>query len=131
MIEELDILNGVLDIKFNPYIYEYTVNVDDNINELEFSYVLNEDANIEIRNNNLDDNNTIYVDVYNIDNTITYTFIVNKENTNMSLGIDNYKKSLEVVNIDPYYNYKLGVLCIGVFFSIIIVFSIIFRKKKV
>ena len=73
MIEELDILNGVLDIKFNPYIYEYTVNVDDNINELEFSYVLNEDANIEIRNNNLDDNNTIYVDVYNIDNTITYT----------------------------------------------------------
>lgn len=131
MIEELNILNGELELKFNEYTYEYTVKIDSDVKELEFDYKLKDDVNIDIRNNIIDDNNNVvYIDVYDIDNTITYTFYVYKENTNLSSGIDNYKKSLEVVNIDPYYEYKLEGLAVGIFFAIIIVFSIIFRRKK-
>ena len=130
MIEELNILNGDLELKFNEYTYEYTVKVSSDISSLEFSYKLKDDANINIRNNYLDNNSVVYVDVYNIDERVTYTFNVYKENTLSSSGIDNYKKSLEVVDIDPNYNYKVEGLCVGVFLVIVIMFSIIFKRKK-
>lgn len=130
MIEELNILNGDLELKFNEYTYEYTVKVSSDITSLEFTYKLKDDANINIRNNYLDNNSVVYVDVYNIDERVTYTFNVYKENTISSSGIDNYKKSLEVVDIDPNYNYKVEGLCVGVFLVIVIMFSIIFKRKK-
>ena len=130
MIEELNILNGDLELKFNEYTYEYTVKVSSDISSLEFSYKLKDDANINIRNNYLDNNSVVYVDVYNIDERVTYTFNVYKENTISSSGIDNYKKSLEIVDIDPNYNYKVEGLCVGVFLVIVIMFSIIFKRKK-
>ena len=130
MIEELNILNGDLELKFNEYTYEYTVKVSSDISSLEFSYKLKDDANINIINNYLDNNSVVYVDVYNIDERVTYTFNVYKENTLSSSGIDNYKKSLEVVDIDPNYNYKVEGLCVGVFLVIVIMFSIIFKRKK-
>ena len=130
MIEELNILNGDLELKFNEYTYEYTVKVSSDITSLDFSYKLKDNANINIRNNYLDNNNVVYVDVYNLDERVTYTFNVYKENTLSSSGIDNYKKSLEVVDIDPNYNYKVEGLCVGVFLVIVIMFSIIFKRKK-
>ena len=130
MIEELNILNGDLELKFNEYTYEYTVKVSSDISSLEFSYKLKDDANINIRKNYLDNNSVVYVDVYNIDERVTYTFNVYKENTISSSGIDNYKKSLEIVDIDPNYNYKVEGLCVGVFLVIVIMFSIIFKRKK-
>lgn len=131
MIEELNILNGDLELKFNRYTYEYTVKVSNDVTSLDFSYKLGNDCNINIRNNYLDNNNIVYVDIYNVDESITYTFNVYKENTISSSGIDNYKKSLEVVDADPNYEYKVEGLIIGLFFTIIIIFSIIFRRKKV
>ena len=131
MIEELNILNGDLELKFNEYTYEYTVKVNNDVNSLEFSYKLKDDVNIDIRDNYLDSNNsTVYIDVYTIDESVTYIFNVYKENTFVSSGIDNYKKSLEIVEIDSNYIYKVEGLCIGVFFVIIIIFSIIFRRNK-
>ena len=130
MIEELNILNGDLELKFNEYTYEYTVKVSSDITSLEFSYKLKDNVNINIRNNYLDNNSVVYVDVYNIDERVTYTFNVYKENTLSSSGIDNYKKSLEIVDIDPNYNYKVEGLCVGVFLVIVIMFSIIFKRKK-
>ena len=131
MIEELTIKNGDLELKFNEYTYFYTVKVENDVTSLEFAYKIGEDTNINIRNNYLDnDNNEVYLDVYNVDEIVTYTFYVYKEDTTLSSGIDNYKKSLEVVEIDENYPYKVEGLCIGIFFVIIIIFSIIFRRKK-
>lgn len=132
MIQELEIVNGILELKFNEYTYNYTVKVNDDIEKLEFKYKLKDDVSANIRNNYInEDNNIVYLDVYDINNLITYTFYVYKDNTNLTSGIDNYKKSLEVVEIDPYFHYKLEGLCAGVFLCIVIVFSIIFRKKKI
>lgn len=131
MISDVKILNGELELKFNEYTYEYTVKVDKDVNKLEFEYTINEGTSVEIRNNYIDEeNNIVYLDVYDVNNTITYAFYVYKENTNMSLGIDNYKKSLEVTVVDKYYEYKVMGLIAGCFFMIILVFSILFRRKK-
>ena len=131
MINDLQILNGNLELKFNPYTYEYTVKVDSNIESLEFSYNLEPDCYINIRNNTLDNKeNMVYVDIYNIDNTITYTFLVTKEEENSVSGIDDYKKSLEIVNNESINILYVQCLGIGLVLTIIILFSIIFRRKK-
>lgn len=131
MINDLQILNGNLELKFNPYTYEYTVKVDSDIESLEFSYNLEPDCYINIRNNTLDNKeNTVYVDIYNIDNTITYTFLVTKDTENSVSGIDDYKKSLEIVNNESINILYVQCLGIGLVLTIIILFSIIFRRKK-
>ena len=131
MINDLQILNGNLELKFNPYTYEYTVKVDSDIESLEFSYNLEPDCYINIRNNTLDNKeNMVYVDVYNIDKTITYTFLVTKEEENSVSGIDDYKKSLEIVNNESINILYVQCLGIGLVLTIIILFSIIFRRKK-
>ncbi len=131
MINDVKILNGELELKFNEYTYEYTVKVDTYIDKLEFDYTVNDNVSVDIRNNYInEENNIVYLDVYDIDSTVTYTFYVYKENTNMSLGIDNYKKSLEVTVEDKYYDYKVIGLVSCCFLLIIIVFSILFKRKK-
>ena len=131
MIDELKILNGDLELAFNEFTYLYTVKVSSEVTALEFSYKLEPDCYINIRNNVLDyGNNTVNVDVYNNAETITYTFLVYRENLDEVNGIDNYKKSLEIVETDKVDIYKVQFLAVGLFVAIIIVFCLIFKKKK-
>ena len=132
MLKDLKVLNGNLELKFNEYTYEYTVVVEDNVNELELEYKLEDNCLINITNNVLDDyENIVYIDVYNEDNIDTYTLYVYKESIDYTVGIDNYKKSLEVINTVEVETYKLQLLASGIFLSIVIVFCIIFHKRKV
>lgn len=131
MLKDLKILNGNLELKFNEYTYEYTVVVANDINELEFEYKIDDNCQININDNILDNyENIVYIDVYNDEEIETYTFYVYKENTNYTTGIDDYKKSLEVVNTIEVEPYKLQLLSVGIFLSIIIIFSIIFHRRK-
>ena len=101
MLKDLKILNGNLELKFNEYTYEYTVTVESNINNLEIEYLLENDTYINIRNNNLNDyENIVYLDVYNVDKSITYTLYVYKGEINEVVGIDEFKKSLEILKND-------------------------------
>jgi len=132
MLIDLKVLNGNLELKYNEYTYEYTVSVDNNIDKLEFEYKIEENSNINIRNNILnEEENTVYIDVYNNSESITYTFYVYKENINLSSGIENYKKSIEVVDTEEVDLYKIQFLVCGMFLLIIIIFSILFRRKKI
>lgn len=131
MLNDLKILNGTLELTFNKYTYEYTVIVDNNINTLDFVYKLEDNCNININNNLLNNyENIVTIDVYNDENIETYTFYVYKEATNYTSLIDNYKKSLEIVNNIEVEPYKIQLLVSGIFLSIIIVFSILFRHKR-
>lgn len=132
MLNDLKVLNGNLELKFNEYTYEYTVVVDRNVNSLELDYKLEEDCYIKIRNNALvDGENIVYLDVYNIDNEITYTLYVYKETTNAVSGIDNYKKALEVSSSNNVIKpYKVQLLSTGIFLIIVVLFSLIFKKSK-
>lgn len=131
MIDDLKILNGNLELAFNEYTYEYTVVVDSIVTSLDINYKLKDDCYINIRNNNLDyGENEVFIDVYNVDKTITYTLYVYREGMQEVNGIDNYMKSLEVVNTESIELYKVQMLTIGIFLFIIIIFSILFRRKK-
>lgn len=131
MINNLEVLNGDLELKFNPFIYEYTVRVKSDVEELSFSYDLEDDCYVRLRNNIiLEEENTIYLDVYNVDNLVTYTFYVYKDNVSSTIGIDNYMKSLEIVKKEEVSLYKVQLLSIGLFLSLLIVFCIIFCKRK-
>ena len=132
MLKDLKILNGNLELKYNEYTYEYTVTVDSNVNSLEFDYTLDDDCYIDIKDNILDKSeNIVTLDVYNVDNTITYTFYVYKESDEEVNGIDNYMKSLEVANTNHVELYKVQILSVSIFLTLIIIFSILFHRKKV
>lgn len=129
MLKELKILNGNLELLFNEYTYEYTVTVEDNISSLDFSYLLEENTYINIRGNNIvNDETIIYIDVYNEEKSITYTFYVYKEN-NEVFSIDNYISSLEVSKKEETSLFQVELLCCGIFLVIVILFSIIFKRK--
>lgn len=132
MLKELKILNGNLELEFNEYTYEYTVTVDNSINELEFEYKLEDDCYVNVLNNSLvNDENIVYLNVYNIDNEVTYTLYVYKENAEDVNGIDNYMKSLEVEVKNEIEVYKIQTLAVSIFLILIVIFSIMFRKNKI
>ncbi len=131
MIEDLKIINGNLELEFDKYTYLYTVTVDNNINSLEFTYSLADNTYIDIRDNYLDkEENLVYIDVYNNEEVSTYTFYVYKENIEEVSGIDNYLASLEVKNEDVTSLYKIQILSISMFLIIVIIYAIIFRRKR-
>lgn len=130
MLKELKILNGVLELEFNEYTYEYTVIVEDDITSLDIDYLVEENTYINVRGNILNEkDNIVYIDVYSEENTITYTFYVYKESNETVNGIDNFVSSLEVSNIEEVSLYKVQILTCSIFLIIIILFSIIFRRK--
>lgn len=132
MLNDLKIKNGNLELKFDKYTYEYTVIVENNVNSLEFDYELEKDSYINIRNNILNNEESIvYIDVYNLDSEYTYTFYVYKENINEVSSLDSYVQSLEVSNIEEVVLYKVQILTVSLFLTIIIIFSIIFKRKKI
>ena len=124
------ILNGILELKFDKYTYEYTVLVEDDIKRLDFEYLTTDSVSVNIRNNYIyDGEGLVYVDVISNDNIITYTFLTHKETTNIVSGIDDYKKSLELTKTDNIELYEIQILCSSVFIIIVIIFCLIFRKK--
>lgn len=131
MLKELEILNGNLELDFNEYTYTYTVTVNKDVNSLEFDYVLEEECYINIRNNTLvEEENIVSVDVYNLDKTITYTFYVYKEESKTVSGIDDFVSSLEVSSEKTVSIQTIQILSCSLFLAILILFSIIFRRKK-
>jgi len=133
MLIDLKILNGNLELKYNEYTYEYTVKVDNSIDRLEIEYKLNDNCFLTIRNNNLNEGeNIVYLDVFNKEKQLTYTLYVYKEKSEEVSGIDNYLNSLEVnTRNEVVETCKIQILSISVFLIIVILFSIIFRRKKI
>ena len=132
MLIDLEIINGILELKYNEYTYEYTVTVENDINNLEFSYKLQGDCYIQIRNNELYNyENIVYLDVYSSYDIITYTFYVYKEKSDEVNFIETFKETLEISSNNDIEVYKVQILSIGIFLIIIIIFSLMFRRKKI
>jgi len=132
MLEDLKVLNGNLELKYNEYTYEYTIRVKQDIKRLELEYKLKDDCYIEIIDNDLkNEENIVYLKVYNVDEEIIYKLYVYKEITNEVSGIDNFVESLEVNKNNDIPLYKVQILSISIFLIILILFSIMFKTKKV
>ena len=108
MLKDLKITNGDLELAFNEYIYEYTVLVSEDVNELEMTFDLDNDCSVKVLNNEINDiDNIVNVVAYNKDSEQVYTLYVHKNTTKETLGIENYKQSLEVVDTEDFALYHL------------------------
>jgi len=132
MLEDLKILNGEMSLKFNPYNTKYTIVLNDYEDmELEMEYRLTDKAQIFISGNYLDKNyNEVILSVSNEKETVNYYLYVYKEKaTNVNDALKNYE-ALEVMpkkEISPYAAPGISVTC---FLLILILFSLLFHKKK-
>lgn len=131
MLLNLQILNGTLSLKFDPYHTKYTVflnNFDDMM--LEFQYQVSEGTEVVIQNNFLNQEYTeVTLTATKEDISTDYTFYVYKEDTTNVLDYSSIFQPVEVEKkeISPYAVPGIASAC---FFIILILFAILFHKKK-
>lgn len=132
MLEELNILNGYLDLKFDKLNNIYTVRIEENITNLVFNYKVSDGYKVEILNNdNLENLSNVYIKVYNDIEENIYTFTVYKELSNTTSLIENYKNSLNIpednVSTKDIYSILIGCIIVILFFAYILLKP---RKKN-
>lgn len=133
MLENLEILNGEISPNFDSLNNMYSVNVTNEVSSLEFIYDC-ENCEVEIINNEilLEGLNEVYINVYSENNLEIYTFLVTREVSQSvfmeeTLAIEENLDSTSLL-IENYQVEQLIILCI---ILIIIVFKILFHKKRV
>ena len=77
---DLEILNGVMSLKFDKYVNTYTVEVDNSVEKLQFNYKVEDEFQVDVINNeNINEGlNYVYIIVTNKNEQNTYTLEVYK-----------------------------------------------------
>lgn len=130
MLLDLEILNGVMSLKFDKYVNTYTVEVDNNVEKLQFNYKVEDNSQVDVINNeNINDGlNYVYIIVTNEQEQNTYTLEVYKEVTKSVISTSDLETKLEAEqHINKNTPYIIGSIC---FVIILIFFLIIFHPKK-
>ena len=131
MLNDLKVLNGNLELSFNNLNYEYTVEVEEDIKKLEFSFKYDDGVNIEVIDNDLKNiDNIVYIKVSKENEEDIYTLYVHKKVTNEVTGIDLFKSSLDIEK-EEIALYKVQILGISIFLIIVIIFCLLFKKRKI
>ena len=131
MLNDLKVLNGNLELSFNNLNYEYTVEVEEDIKKLEFSFKYDDGVNIEVIDNDLKNiDNIVYIKASKENEEDIYTLYVHKKVTNEVTGIDLFKSSLDIEK-EEIALYKVQILGISIFLIIVIIFCLLFKKKKI
>lgn len=130
MLLNLEILNGKMSIKFDKYVNNYSIKVDENVDYLVMDYEVSEGYTIDIINNsNLEPGyNYVYIEVKNDLEVNSYILEVYKEEVNEVINYENYLEELNVV--PKNYGYTKYIIGIIAFLIIIILFYILFIKRK-
>ncbi len=128
MLLNLEVLNGVMTIDFDPLIDTYTVDVASDVDSLVLNYELSTDSNLKIINNEdlVEGENIIYLEVSSQKDMNTYTLLVNKESTQSVFNYENMADSLDVYHEKQPNSVLIGG---GTFLIIILCFIIIFRPR--
>jgi len=131
MLKDLELLNGDLSLKFDPLNTKYTVFVDKNENKLELKYKKNDKDNILIQGNELLENyNEVVITVFNDTDSMSYYLYVYKETESVFDMNDDYFNKLETEENKEISFYALPIISSICFLIIILIFSVLFHKKK-
>ncbi len=131
MLEDLEILNGIISPEFDIYNNIYSVSILEDVDELVINYKVSDGyvVNIIDNNNLVSGENEVYIQVIKENEINTYTLLVNKEETEDVVDLKYLLEPLEVKEELPTYVAPLvGGSCL---FLIFIFFLIIFRKRKI
>lgn len=129
MLEDLEVLNGEMDLEFCSLIDYYTVSVGNDVYSLNLNYKLSDSATLNIRNNESlqEGNNYVYLDVYEGNEVNTYTLEVYKEVLKKTMEIVDDTSKVEVKSVPVYTKYLL------IFAGLIVIlftYKILFKKGK-
>lgn len=131
MLKKLKILNGELSIKFDPLNTRYTVNMTDTSEELKLEIEKDEEDEISIFNNHITNNPTeVVITVYNEEEVMSYYLEVYKMKSETVQGSEDYFASLEVKTDTYTPEYVAPLIAGSCFLIILLVFTILFKKRK-
>ena len=131
MLKELEILNGDISLKFDPLNTKYTVFVNKNEPKLELKYKIEETDNVLVEGNNLVNNyNEVMITVFNDEKSMEYYLYVYKNDKNVFEIDTSYFNKLETEANKEISSYAVPTIASTCFLIIIIVFAILFHKKK-
>ena len=128
MLKSFKVNNGYMTSEFSPEVFSYEINLDDNEPFLDFTYTAEGKVTIYGNQNLTYGLNHILIEVYDNNEVVTYTFIVNKEKVFQTLGevLPSYEG-----NIKENFLSDIRIPCISsvTFLIIVILFCIIFKRK--
>lgn len=133
MLSSLIVKNGELLPLFDKYNYDYSVNIAEDVTQLEIYVVCdNENSKIVVAgNNNLTEKENLVTISVDLNDTITtYNLKVYKQATN---EVASQKDNYTAVEIDaPHEINKFIAPIIGscCFFAILVIFVLLFHKRK-
>lgn len=133
MLENLEIVNGKLSPKFDPYNDTYSVFITEDVDSLVLNYTITDGCEINIINNsNLDEKeNLVYLEIITEKEKNVYTLIVNKEKSTVASTFDEGLIALETSKEPEVLpDYVAPLIAIFCFLIILFAFVILFRKKK-
>ncbi len=130
-LSNLNVRGFDLSPNFNQYNNSYSVNIDEDTNQLDLEYILeDEKAEVEIIGNDLltEEQNMVQIKVTNGEAEQVYTIYVNKDKYQPVLNLTNEDLELE---ISKKYNMKLvlSLIILGWFILAYIIRRILFPKK--
>lgn len=130
MLLDLKILNGDMPLKFDKYVNNYTVEIKEDVTNLEIEYKCNNDDSVNITNNdNLDFGiNYVFIEVINNEEKNVYVLEVYKKRTENVFN--EIKIEPEIKNEEKMPDYIPIGLIVGGFLIILFTFWLLFYKKK-
>ena len=130
MLLDLKILNGDMPLKFDKYVNNYTVEIKEDVTNLEIEYKCNNDDSVNITNNdNLDFGiNYVFIEVINNEEKNVYVLEVYKKRTENVFN--KIKIEPEIKNEEKMPDYIPIGLIVGGFLIILFTFWLLFHKKK-
>lgn len=131
MLNDLEILNGELTPEFDIYNDIYSVTIASDIENLVIDYEVEEGYVVNIIDNeDLDiGENEVYLQVIKDEQINTYTLLVYKESSEPVINYEYLVEPLEVEEELPEYVAPL--IAGGCFIIILLVFLLLFKRKKV
>lgn len=133
VIDNVDIKNGVISPKYDRYNNYYSVTIDNNIKELDFDILYDEEKyDVEILNNlNLVENKLVYVTIINNESKERNTYIFKMYIEDTETEVANFDNDMATLNVESEDEENrmlapiVGTIC---FMLIILVYYIIFLK---
>ncbi len=131
MLKDLKIINGDMSLKFDSLNTIYTIDLTDDSSVLKFQHEIDEKDNISIVGNDLKDGmNEVVLTVYNDKEMMSYYLYVYKEEILQASNNVETQIALNIKQNDKISDYALPSISVICFLTILLLFTLLFKKRK-
>lgn len=131
MLKDLQIINGDMSLKFDSLNTIYTIHLTDDSRVLKFQYEINEKDSISVVGNDLKEGvNEVVLTVYNDEEMMSYYLYVYKDKILQASVSNDNATPLNVDLNNKVSDYALPVISSVCFITILLFFTLLFRKRK-